>query len=169
MWWKALNRSQRRPFTLHQAPSKLFYLTLATKAGSHFTDEERGPRSRSGSGGDILPWSDSGGWCPPLPETWVLSPLCQIALHLDGRGRSPWGTQSHPVPPPRIRTHTQPWARTGRQTRTRTCTRTDSRHSDARANLALFPSPPKLTWGFPPHLPTSPSGENPKGLSYEKK
>lgn len=65
MWWKALNRSQRRPFTLHQAPSKLFYLTLATKAGSHFTDEERGPRSRSGSGGDILPWSDSGGWCPP--------------------------------------------------------------------------------------------------------
>lgn len=167
MWWKALNRSQRRPFTLHQAPSKLFYLTPATKAGSHFTDEERGPRSSRER------WRHSSlerqwGLVPPS-QTWVLSPLCQIALHLDGRGRSLWGTQSHPVPPPRIRTHTQPWARTGRQTRTRTCTRSDSRHSDARANLALFPSPPKLTWGFPPHLPTSPSGENPKGLSYEKK
>lgn len=65
MWWKALNRSQRRPFTLYQAPSKLFYLTLTTKAGSHFTDEERGPRSAIS--GDILPWRNSGGLCPPRP------------------------------------------------------------------------------------------------------
>lgn len=41
--------------------------------------------------------------------------------------------------------------------------------TQTHAHRALFPSPPKPTWGFPSHLPTSPNGENPKGPSYEKK